>query len=118
MAHRVLIIEDDADLADALRETIEIRGHAARLARSGEDALAAAHDFQPDLVLCDIGLPGMDGLATARALRAASSCAGARLVALSGDAKPASLAGASTGFDAWIVKPIHSESLEQILGPA
>ena len=63
---RILIIEDNQDTAASLRLLLEIQGHEARLAHSGPDGLHLRGQFHPDIVLCDIELPGMDGMTVAR----------------------------------------------------
>ena len=85
---RVLIIEDNIDAADSLREVLQFGGHEVEVAYNGSSGLATARGFRPDVVLCDIGLPGMDGYAVARAFRADEELRGAHLVALSGYALP------------------------------
>jgi two-component system, OmpR family, KDP operon response regulator KdpE len=66
---RVLIVEDDAEIADVLRRTLRAEGHEVRTAGDGEEALSAATEFLPDLVILDLGLPKMDGLEVIAALR-------------------------------------------------
>src|SRR4051812_43202815 len=86
---RVLVIEDHPDAAESLRLLLELAGHEVRVARTGPAGVAAARGFQPDVVLCDLGLPGgMSGYEVARALRADPDVAGARLVAVSGYGQP------------------------------
>jgi CheY-like chemotaxis protein len=75
-----------------------------------------ARRFLPDIVLCDIGLPGMDGYAVARAIRAEPSLAAVRLVALTGYALPDDIQKATdAGFDQHLAKPASAESLDRIL---
>ncbi len=103
---RVLVIEDNVDAADTLREILQFREHVVDVAHSGPDGVAAARVFRPDVVLCDIGLPGMDGYAVARALRTDPTLGHIRLVALTGYAEPEDVARArDAGFDAHLVKP-------------
>jgi two-component system CheB/CheR fusion protein len=66
----VLIIEDNADAADSLSEALELGDHEVAVAYNGPEGIAKAREFHPDVVLCDIGLPGMDGYDVARAFRA------------------------------------------------
>ena len=81
----------------------------------GDDAIEAASDNCPELVLLDIGLPGMDGYEVARAIRALPGGAGIRLIALTGfSAQPERSAAA--GFDAHLVKPIAPDTLLGVLG--
>ena len=66
----MLVIEDNVDAAESLREALELGGHEVAVAYDGPEGLAKARAFEPEVVLCDIGLPGMDGYEVARALRA------------------------------------------------
>jgi two-component system CheB/CheR fusion protein len=113
---RVLIIEDNRDAADSLRQVLEFGAHMVEVAYNGSDGLAAARDFKPEIVLCDIGLPGMDGYAVARAFRADEALKGAYLVALSGYALPEDRQRAfEAGFARHLAKPPSVEALEQLL---
>ena len=113
---RVLIIEDNRDAADSLRQVLEFGAHMVEVAYNGPDGLAAARDFKPEIVLCDIGLPGMDGYAVARAFRADEALKGAYLVALSGYALPEDRQRAfEAGFARHLAKPPSVEALEQLL---
>jgi len=118
-ARRVLVIEDNVDAAESLREVLEFGGHAVAIANSGRDGIEQSRTFRPDMILCDIGLPGMDGYEVARRLRAEESLASAYLVALTGYALPEDLAKAKeAGFDEHIAKPASLERIEQILANA
>src|SRR5262249_9229352 len=66
---RVLVVEDNRDAADSLRMLLEIVGYEVTVAYTGTDGLDAARRVNPDVVVCDIGLPGLDGFAVAQALR-------------------------------------------------
>ncbi len=113
---RVLIIEDHADAAESLRELLELEGHEVWVAHNGPAGLRHALEHHPDVVLCDIGLPGMDGYDVARALRAEQSLAGTLLVALTGYALPEDLQrAAEAGFDRHMAKPPSLEHLRQTL---
>ncbi|HJX64343.1 MAG TPA: response regulator [Polyangia bacterium] len=116
---RVLVIEDNVDAAESLREVLEFGGHAVALAKSGSDGIEKSRVFQPDMILCDIGLPGMDGYEVARRLRADKTLASVYLVALTGYALPEDLARAKeAGFDEHIAKPASMERIEQVLSNA
>jgi PAS domain S-box-containing protein len=115
-SRRVLIIEDNVDAADSLREVLEFGGHLVEVAYNGLDGVAKARHFRPDIVLCDIGLPGMDGYEVARAFRADETLKDAFLVALSGYALPEDLQRAwEAGFDKHIAKPPTIEKIEDLL---
>jgi two-component system CheB/CheR fusion protein len=112
-ARRVLIIEDNADAADTLRDVLELAGgHDVAVANTGPAGLALAHTMHPDVVLCDIGLPGMDGYQVAGRLRADPEARGIKLIALSGYAAPDDVARAkAAGFDMHLAKPPSIDSL-------
>jgi PAS domain S-box-containing protein len=113
---RVLVIEDNVDAADSLRDVLQIQGHEVAVAYDGGSGIALAREFRPDVVLCDIGLPGTDGYAVARALRADEALRGARLVALSGYALAEDQQRASeAGFDQHLTKPPSFERLAGVL---
>ncbi len=116
---RVLIVEDNADGAATLRELVTLLGHDVDVASDGLAALARARTFRPDTVLCDIGLPGIDGYEVARRLSREPSLRGVRLVAVTGYAQPADRARAQeAGFSAHLSKPPDVAALERLLdGP-
>lgn len=116
---RVLIIEDNMDAAESLREVIEFAEHEVEVAYNGPDGIAKAHVFRPDIVLCDIGLPGMDGFQVARAFRADGRFKDVLLVALSGYALPEDLQRAhEAGFARHLAKPLGIDNLEELLATA
>jgi two-component system CheB/CheR fusion protein len=116
---RVLVIEDNVDAADTLRDLLELKGHEVRVAHDGPGGIAAARAFHPEVVLCDLGLPGMSGYEVARALRVEHDVTGALLVALSGYALPENRQWSSeAGFTHHIAKPATLEELEQVIGAA
>jgi two-component system CheB/CheR fusion protein len=113
---RVLVIEDNVDAADSLREVLAFGDHVVEVAYNGPQGLARAREFKPEVVLCDIGLPGMDGFEVARAFRADDALKGVFLVALSGYALPEDLQRAQeAGFDRHLAKPPSLEKLESVL---
>jgi CheY-like chemotaxis protein len=112
---RVLVVDDNVDAAAALGKLLRLRGHEVSLAYDGPGALAAAAAAPPDLVVLDIGLPGMDGYAVAARLRAAGH-AGAALVALTGYGREDDLQRShDAGFDHHLVKPIDFGQLQRII---
>jgi two-component system CheB/CheR fusion protein len=112
----VLIIEDNLDAAQSLADLLELEGHRARVARDGTTGLRMACELKPDVVLCDIGLPDMDGYEVARILRREPSLGSTRLVALSGYAQPEDKQRAlEAGFDAHLSKPAALDELAEIL---
>ena len=113
---RILVIEDNVDAADMLREVLELDHHDVAVAYDGPAGLRLARQFRPDVVLCDIGLPGMSGYDVARLLRAEPLLSGAYLVALSGYASPEDLRrAADAGFERHLAKPATVEKIEDLL---
>jgi signal transduction histidine kinase/ActR/RegA family two-component response regulator len=113
---RILIVEDNADAAESLRTLLELDGHEVRTERTGAAALEAARGFQPEVVLCDIGLPGLDGYEVARALRCAPGGTEPLLIALTGYAADADHERtARAGFDHHFAKPPDLERLNRLL---
>ena len=118
-SRRVLIIEDNIDAADSLRAVLEISAHEVEVAHRGPEGLAKARHFQPEIVLCDIGLPGMDGYEVARAFRADETLKDIFLVALSGYALPEDLQRArEAGFARHLAKPPSIEKIQALLNSA
>ncbi len=116
---RVLVVEDNADAAESLREALELGGHEVEVAYSGTEGLEKVRALEPEVVLCDIGLPGMDGYAIARAVRADPRLRSTYLVALSGYALEADVdRAAEAGFDLHVAKPPSIEALEDVLARA
>ena len=112
----VLLVEDNRDLADGLAELLRLQGARVRVAYDGPSAIKSALEAVPDIILCDLGLPGMDGFAIARACRAEASLRKTRLVAASGYSSSEDHANASTaGFDSLMTKPLTEESLRQLI---
>jgi PAS domain S-box-containing protein len=114
---RVLVIEDNADAATSLAEALELSGHDVTIAGDGPDGLARAHEIDPDVVVCDIGLPGaMDGYAVARALATDPSVSSAFRIALTGYAQPEDQQRShDAGFQAHFAKPPSIEALEKVV---
>jgi PAS domain S-box-containing protein len=109
---RVLVVDDNRDAAETLAMLIETFGHHAEVAFDGPSAVAKASAFAPDVILCDIGLPGMTGYEVAKVLRAG----GGLLVAVSGYAQPEDVARAvEAGFDAHVAKPPDLGEIERLL---
>ncbi len=114
----VLIVEDNQDAAESLKDLLESHGYQVRVARTGPDGLDLARQTRPDVVICDIGLPGMDGFAVATALRQEADLSRTRLIALTGygqeeDARRCREAG----FDEHLVKPVDLDQLLARLPP-
>ena len=114
----VLIVDDNRDAADTLAELLSALGHEVCVAYDGPGGLEQVARSRPDIVLCDIGLPGMTGYEVARRLRTGGGPA-LRLVALSGYAAPEDVRKAmASGFDAHLAKPVDLTALERaMVGP-
>lgn len=113
---RVLVIEDNRDAAETIQELLELAEHEVCLAFSGPEGIEIARSWLPDLVLCDIGLPGMNGYQVAEQLRRDPATFGLRLVALSGYAQPEHrIQGQAAGFDDHLAKPIDPDELLRLL---
>jgi len=113
---RVLIIEDDDDTREALRLQMEMWNNEVRMAATAEEGLRAAAAFKPHIVLCDIGLPGMDGFQLLAPLR--TQLAGQRTLfaAITGHARVEDEARAlEVGYDSFLVKPMQPGALARLL---
>jgi len=111
---RVLIVDDHPDTTTVLSVMFNMLGHATRTALRGRDALRAAREFDPELVVLDIGLPDLSGYEVIRALRAARP--DRAVVALSGWGRPEDFARSfHAGFDRHYLKPIGLATVREIL---
>lgn len=116
---RVLVVDDNLDAADSLQELLSFENHEVEVAYNGFDALEKARRFRPDVLLCDIGLPDMDGYDVARAFRNDTELQSVLLVALSGYALPDDQRRArEAGFTLHIAKPPRLEQLQALLSSA
>jgi PAS domain S-box-containing protein len=114
---RVLVVDDNADVAEGLMMLLELLGHRVRVAHDGMAALEAVRVNVPDLMLVDIGLPGMDGYELARNVRRDSRLKGVVLVALTGYGRDEDKRKAiEAGFDDHLVKPLTVETFQKLLG--
>lgn len=110
--HRILVVDDNVDAANTLAEALRLAGHEVREEHEGGSALAALKEFRADVILLDLGLPGMDGYEVARRVRADPGFAKTRLVAITGygqddDRKRT----AHLGVDRHLVKPVDLEEI-------
>lgn len=113
---RIVVIEDHEDTADLMHELLRDAGHEVRVALTGEEGLLAVRALDAEVVLCDVGLPDIDGYEVARRLRADSATARARLVALTGyDGDDEAQRAREAGFDQHVVKPIDPQTLDALL---
>jgi CheY-like chemotaxis protein len=113
---RILVVDDNVDLARGLARLLEIRGHVVQVAHDGPTGLDKAMKSKPEVVLLDIGLPGMDGYQVAAHLRKEETVKDATLIAISGYGQEEDLRLAKeAGFDHHLVKPIASADLFKLL---
>jgi len=113
---RILLIDDNVDAVHTLRQLLEDAGHVVAEAHTGERGLAVAELFTPNVVVIDIGLPGIDGFQVAQEIRAQPATSASLLVALSGYTSDAmQQRGRDAGFDRYLTKPADIEVLEGMI---
>ena len=111
MTLRILIVDDNATNLKLATEVLALEGHAISQAADANEALVLLRTLQPDLVLMDIALPGMDGLELTRQLKATDAFAGVPIVALSAFAMKGDQEKAfAAGCDGYITKPINTRT--------
>jgi two-component system, OmpR family, response regulator MprA len=108
-AARVLVVEDDDEIAQVLQRSLHLEGYEVRVAGDGEQALKAHADYVPDLVILDLGLPKLDGIDVARRLRGSDDVPILMLTAR--DALEARVEGLDSGADDYLVKPFDRQEL-------
>jgi DNA-binding response OmpR family regulator len=106
---RVLVVEDDDEIAQALQRSLRMEGYEVRIAPDGDTALEAAEAFNPDLVVLDLGLPKVDGMDVARAVRERGDVP--ILILTARDAVDARVEGLDAGADDYLVKPFERQEL-------
>ncbi len=113
---RILVVDDSADTVNGLTRLLRREGYEVASAEDGAEALDLAPHFQPEIVLLDIGLPGMDGYEVARLLRLDEWCRHSLIVAISGYGQKADIARSqNAGFDRHFVKPVEFANLRDYL---
>jgi len=113
---RVLVVEDNLDSAESLRMLLEACGYEVTLASTGPEGLEAARALKPDVVLCDIGLPGLDGYGVARTLRDNPTTAKARLIAVTAYGQDEDRRRSHEAvFEQHLVKPVDPDALQRVL---
>jgi CheY-like chemotaxis protein len=113
---KVLVVDDNVDLVEMLSMVIEAAGHYVRKAFDGRSGISAALEYQPDLILLDVGMPDLKGTEVAKELRRHRELAGARIVALTGWGQPDDRQRtAAAGFDDHLTKPADPGQIQQIL---
>jgi two-component system, OmpR family, response regulator MprA len=108
-AARVLVVEDDDEIAQVLQRSLRLEGYEVRVAGDGEQALKTHADYVPDLVILDLGLPKLDGIDVARRLRGSDDVPILMLTAR--DALEARVEGLDSGADDYLVKPFDRQEL-------
>jgi two-component system CheB/CheR fusion protein len=115
-ARKVLVVDDNVDAAHSVATLLQIWGHEIRVAHSGPDALQAAEAFQPDIVLLDIGLPGMSGYEVARQLRQQPRFQRTVLAAITGYGQEQDRRqSGQAGFDHHLTKPVAPATLQELM---
>jgi CheY-like chemotaxis protein/anti-sigma regulatory factor (Ser/Thr protein kinase) len=114
--YRILVVDDNVDSAESIALLLELSGHQVRMAHDGPTALEVAGSFRPEVIVLDIGLPGMDGYEVARRLRHGGAMREALLIALTGygqeeDRKRSQAAG----FDHHLIKPVDTVVLQNLI---
>jgi two-component system, OmpR family, response regulator MprA len=108
-AARVLVVEDDEEIAQVLQRSLRLEGYEVRIASDGEQALAVHAEYVPDVVILDLGLPKVDGIEVARRVRGADDVPILMLTAR--DAVDARVEGLDSGADDYLVKPFERQEL-------
>jgi signal transduction histidine kinase len=113
---RVLVVDDSVDSAESMAIILEMSGHDVRKAHNGPDALRTASDYKPDVVLMDIGMPGMSGHEVAQKMRETSATRDVVLIAMTGYGRQIDRdQSRAAGFDHHLVKPLDFEKLNEVL---
>jgi two-component system CheB/CheR fusion protein len=113
---RILVIEDNIDAAEGMRMVLEQSGHEVAVAHDGARGLEIVRSMRPEVVVCDLGLPGMSGYAVAAAVKADPHLAGVRMIALTGYDQPRDQARArEAGFERHIAKPVDLPTIREVI---
>lgn len=113
---KILVVDDNVDAADSLSLLLQLSGHELTVAHDGAEALRLLEQDVPDMILLDIGLPGMNGYEVARRVRELPALAQTRLIAMTGYGQESDKeAAAAAGFDAHLVKPVDYEMLTRMI---
>jgi len=116
-SQRILVVDDNVDAADTLAEALRFAGHEVREEHDGRSALTALSEFHPDVILLDLGLPGLDGFEVARRLRQEPELAKIRVVAITGYGQEGDRQRtAAVGIDRHLVKPVDLGKVFEAIG--
>jgi CheY-like chemotaxis protein len=117
--HRILIVDDYPDAAEATELLLQLRGHTCKVALTGREAIATAYDFDPSVAIVDLGLPDVSGFEVARALRARAGARPIHIAAVTGWNDQQTKARAfQSGIDQHITKPTDRHKIDEILRAA
>jgi len=115
-SRRILVVDDNVDAADSLATLLRLKGHVVRVARDGPTALTTARAERPEVVILDLGMPGMDGFEVARQLRAMTETKNSVLVAITGWSREEDRQRCyEAGFDGHLPKPVDLSAVQQFL---
>jgi CheY-like chemotaxis protein len=118
-ALRVLVMDDNQDVARSVARLLAVAGHEVRVAQDGESGMSVAREFAPHAILLDLGLPVMDGLQVARRIRQEPRLRNVLLIALTGYGQDADRqATKDAGFDYHLAKPVDFKTIESTLASA
>jgi CheY-like chemotaxis protein len=113
---RILVADDNRDAAETLGILLEVMGHEVKTVHDGQAAVDAVASFDPELVLLDIGMPGLNGYETCRQIRASAGGTQRTLVAVTGWGQPHDVQSAhDAGFDRHLVKPVDMDKLMELI---
>ena len=116
---RIVVVDDNPDAANTLATILRMSGHEVHIATDGHSAIELAIRVRPEVMLLDIGLPGLDGFSVAKRLRAESSLAHMRIIAVTGIGDEGDRQRAmEAGIDQHLIKPVDPAFLQSLLGPA
>jgi CheY-like chemotaxis protein len=114
--HRVLVVDDNVDAADSLAVVLKLAGNEVHTRYDGIEAVSAAAELQPDVVLLDIGMPGLDGYEACRRIRGQDRGSSRVVIALTGWGQVEDrMRSDEAGFDAHVVKPVRPETLMDLI---
>lgn len=113
---RILVVDDHRDSADALKRLLDLSGNEVEVAYDGPEGIELAHQFRPEVLICDLGLPGMDGFEVARRLADDPQTESIHLIALTGFGDEDTIRAArEAGFRHHLTKPVETTRLERLL---
>ncbi len=113
---RILLIDDNQDFAFLMKSVIQLLGYNIELAYDGAEGMEKAQEYRPDIILCDIGLPRMNGYEFARNIRENDLLRHSYLIALTGYARPCDIKQSTdSGFNRHLSKPIDATTISEII---